>query len=233
MEASFKRIFLPAGFCDAVGEPRLRSVHELTRTRMITIKPTPLAVRVSITVVSGLAVGALTAVGQRELHGLLEPLVNSVSAWLVLPFLLGALMQTRLGAGTAGLVAAMLELVGFYATAALRGFPESVEMVAFWTACGLLGGPMFGVAAYLEWRSRRWWRGIGLAALAGVFFAEGVWTYIAEQHRWGLGGVWIGVSLGLVLLIPRDRALRWLGLLLPLALAGEIALYSIYAGAVG
>ena len=75
--------------------------------------------------------------------------------------------------------------------------------------------------------------GIGLAALAGVFFAEGVWTYIEQQHRWGLGGVWVGVALGLALLIPRGRALRWLGLLVPLALVCEIAFYGAYVNAVG
>jgi hypothetical protein len=200
---------------------------------MLATKPTPLAVRITATIVSGLAVGVLTALGQRELHGLLEPFVNSVSAWLVVPFLLGALMQTRRGAGTAGLVAAMLELLGYYVTARLRGVPESAEMIAFWTVCGVVGGPLFAIAAHLEWRGHRWWRGIGLGALAGVFFAEGVWTYIEQQHRWGLGGVWVAVALGLVLLIPRGRALRWLGLLLPLALAGEIAFYGIYVNAVG
>jgi hypothetical protein len=200
---------------------------------MTATRPTSLSVRVTVTIVSGLAVGVLTSLGQRELHGLLEPFVNSVSAWLVVPFLLGALMQTRLGAGAAGLMAAMLELLGYYVTARLRGFPESAETIAFWTACGLVGGPLFGIAAHLEWRGCRWWRGIGLAALAGAFFAEGVWTYIQEQHRWGLGGVWVGVAIGLALLIPRDRALRWLGLLIPLALAGQIALYGAYANAVG
>jgi hypothetical protein len=200
---------------------------------MIATNRNPLALRATATVTSGLAVGVLTALGQRELRGLLEPFVNSVSAWLVVPFLLGTLMQTRLGAGAAGLAAAMLQLLGFYVTARLRGFPESAEMIAFWTACGVIGGPLFGIAAHLEWRGRRSWRGIGLAALAGVFFAEGVWTYIEQQHRWGLGGVWVVVALGLALLIPRGRALRWLGLLVPLALVCEVAVYGAYVNAAG
>ncbi len=208
-------------------------LHNPADVQMVATKPTPLTLRVTVTIVAGLTVGVLTAVGQRELHGVLEPFVNSVSAWLVVPFLLGALMQTRRGAGAAGFVAAMLELLGFYVTARLRGFPESTEVIVFWTACGVVGGPLFGIAAHLEWRGRRCWRGIGLAALAGVFFAEGVWTYIEQQGRWGLGGVWVGVALGLVLLIPRGRALLWLGLLVPLALAGEIAFYGVYAAAVG
>lgn len=195
-------------------------------------RPTPLILRVTITIVAGLMVGVLTALGQRQLHGLLEPFVNSASAWLVLPFLLGALMRTPQGGGAAGFVAAMLQLVGYYVTARLRGFPESAQLIAFWTACGVVGGPLFGIAAHLEWHGRQWGRGVGLGALAATFFAEGVWTYIEQQHRWGLGGIWVGVAIGLALLIPRGRALRWLALLLPLSLAGQIAFYGIYSNAV-
>jgi hypothetical protein len=233
MEVSFKRMLLPAGFCEAATGPSIGGAPRPVLLQMIATRPTPLTLRVTVSIVAGLAVGVLTAIGQRELHGLLEPFVNSVSAWLVVPFLLGALMQTRRGAGAAGLVAAMLELVGFYVTVRLRGFPESSEMILFWTTCGVIGGPLFGIAAHLEWHGRRWWRGVGLGALAGAFFAEGVWTYIEQQHRWGLGGVWVAVALGLVLLIPRGRALRWLCLLLPLSLAGQIAFYGIYVNAVG
>jgi hypothetical protein len=186
---------------------------------------------VVLTLIAGLATGALTSFGQSHLNGTLGPFVNSVSAWLIVPFLLGTLMRTPRGAAAAGLTAALLQLVGYYVTARLRGYPAGGSIIVFWTACAVLGGPLFGLAAHLGWRGGRRWRGIGLAALAAVFLAEGVWAYLHEQRRYGAAGLWIGIALGLALLIPRGRELRWLGLAVPLALLGEIALTQVYASA--
>jgi hypothetical protein len=187
--------------------------------------------RVAITVTTGLAIGVLTSFGQTWLSGALGPFVNSVSAWLVAPFLLGMLMRTPRGAAAAGLGAALLQLLGYYVTAHLRGYPAGGTIVVFWALCAVLGGPLFGLAAHIGWRGARRWRGIGLAALSAVFLAEGLWTYLHELRYYGAAGIWVGIALGLALLIPRGRELRWLGLAVPLALLGEVALTQIYAGA--
>jgi Family of unknown function (DUF6518) len=53
----------------------------------------PVGLRPAALVVAvGLAVGALTSVGQTYLGGALNAFVNSASAWLIAPFFLGAVM---------------------------------------------------------------------------------------------------------------------------------------------
>ena len=72
---------------------------------------------------AGLGVGVATAIGQTYLDGALNALVNSVSAWLVAAFLVGSRMRSDRGAMVAGLCVCALQLVGYYVTAELRGFP--------------------------------------------------------------------------------------------------------------
>ncbi|HEX3804990.1 MAG TPA: DUF6518 family protein [Solirubrobacteraceae bacterium] len=187
--------------------------------------------RGALTVTAGLAVGVLTSFGQTYLNGTLGPFVNSVSAWLIAPFLLGLLMRTPRGGAAAGLAAALLQLLSYYVTAHLRGYPAGGTIVVFWAVCAVLGGPLFGFAAYVGRRGARPWHGIGLSALSAVFLAEGIWTYVHELHSYGAAGIWVGIALGIALLIPRGRELRWLGLAVPLAMLGEIALTQVYTTA--
>jgi hypothetical protein len=112
----------------------------MTRPAPRTIWSTPASpigdvrARVVLAVAAGLVVGGLTSVGQSHLGGALNAFVNSASAWLVAPFLVGAVMRTPRGAAAAGLTTCALQLVGYYATASLRGFPAGGSIVLFWTA---------------------------------------------------------------------------------------------------
>jgi hypothetical protein len=181
-------------------------------------------------VLAGLAVGCLTSFGQKHLDGALSAFVNSASAWLVVPFFAGALMSTVTGAAAAGLTTCALQLVGYYVTAHLRGIPSGGAIVAFWAACAVVGGPVFGAAGHL-WRTDRGGRrGLGAAVLASVFLAEGLWTYVHTLHYYSTAALWlsIGVVLAVVLVRGRLTELRWLALTLPIGLAGEVALSVIY-----
>jgi Family of unknown function (DUF6518) len=197
------------------------------------VAPAPFAsrrVRVLLVVIVGLAVGCLTSVGQTYLNGALNPFVNSASAWLVAPFALGACMATRRGAPAAGFSVCTLQLVGYYVTAQVRGFPASHAIVAFWAACALLGGPIFGVAGHLWRTGRRSTRGLGGAVLPAAFLAEGLWVYVHELHYYWSAAVWL--SIGLVLALALGRGLverRWLALTVPLGLVAEVLLSQIYA----
>lgn len=100
--------------------------------------------RAALVVASGLVVGALTSWGQALLDPPFAAFVNSASAWLVAPFLVGICMATRRGAAAAGLSVCVLQLVGYYATAELRGFAAGASaIVALWLVCAIVGGPVW------------------------------------------------------------------------------------------
>jgi hypothetical protein len=180
-----------------------------------------------LTITTGLAIGCLTSLGQAHLDGALDALVNSAGAWLVAPFFVGALMRTPRGAAAAGLTTCALQLVGYYATAELRGFAAGGAIVVFWTACAAVGGPLFGLAG-------RHWRlepaGLGAAVLPAAFLAEGLWVYLHELRYYATAALWLGIGAALSVTLGRD-ALRWLALTLPVGLAGEIVVSAVYSQA--
>jgi hypothetical protein len=178
---------------------------------------------------AGLAVGVLTSFGQRYLNGALNPLVNSASAWLVMPFALGLVARTPAGAAAAGLTCCLLQLVGYDLTSHLRGYGVSGSHEAFWAACAVVGGPLFGAAGWLTRHSQGRLRGLGPAVLAAAFLAEGLWNYLHELRYYGSAALWIGVGLALAVVTLRERhAVRWLAVTLPAGLIAEIVLTRIY-----
>jgi len=186
------------------------------------------AARAAVAVAVGLAVGALTSIGQTYLDGPLNAFVNSASAWLFAPFAVGAVMRRWRGAVVAGLAVCVSQLVGYQLTAHARGFPTSHSLIVFWTACAIVGGPVFGAAGKL-WRSGPF-HGLGAAVLAAAFLAEGLWVYLHELRYRATAALWIaiGVTIAIVLLRPR-RELRWLAVTVPAGLIAEIALSRVYA----
>jgi hypothetical protein len=180
---------------------------------------------------SGLIVGVLTSVGQTYLGGALSAFVNSASAWLVAPFIVGSRMTTERRAAAAGLVVCVLQLVGYCVMSELRGFSYGGGIVVFWTACGLIGGPVFGLAGRL-WRTRtNGLRGLGAAVLAAAFLAEGAWVYLHELRSYDTAALWIAIGALVALTMTGGglRGLRWIVVTVPAALAGEVLLTQIYA----
>lgn len=159
----------------------------------------------------------------------LNPLVNSVSAWLVLPFFAGALMGSKRGAGVAGLLACGSEVAGYYLTAQLRGLGAGGNIVFFWLGCAVLGGTLFGIAGSLWRRSSSRLCGLGPAILASSFLGEGLWSYIHKLHYHTAAALWISIGLSLAGFLNqgRLRAFGWIALTLPAALLAEIALTTI------
>jgi hypothetical protein len=181
-----------------------------------------------LSIAAGLAVGVLTSFGQGALSGAGNAFVNSASAWLVVPLMVGTLFDRARGAASAGLVCCLLQLIGYDITSALRGFAVSTSVDAFWGACALIGGPLFGIAGHL-WRfgpATR--RGLGPAALAAAFIAEGAWNYVHTLQRPVTGALWIGIGAVIAVAGLRGgQGWRWLALTFPLGLIAEIALTQI------
>ena len=189
----------------------------------------PRVARAGCVAVVGLVVGALTSVGQTYLDGPSNAFVNSASAWLVAPFFAGAWTPTKRGAAATGFVVCALQLAGYYGTANLRGFPASHALVAFWVACGVIGGPIAGLGGRF-WRAEGpRLRGLGAAVLPSAFLAEGLWVYFHELHYDGTAALWIAIGAGIAAVLGRGAAdWLWLSATVPVALLAEVAFSRVY-----
>ncbi len=79
-------------------------------------------------------------------------LVNAASPWLAVAFVAGALVPVRGLAAVAGAATCTAEVVGYYVTAAARGFPAANATIAFWTLCGIAAGAVLAEVGRM-WRS--------------------------------------------------------------------------------
>jgi Family of unknown function (DUF6518) len=213
-------------------ERRSQRIGDMTTATTMTSEPIAPArlVRAAMIVAVGLAVGALTSFGQTYLSGPLDGLVNSASAWLVVPFLVGSLAGSRRNAAAGGITVCLLQLVGYTATSELRGFPSGDSILLFWSACAILAGPVFGLAGHLWRTGPDAIRGLGPATLAAAFIAEGAWTYLHILHNDGAGLLWLLIGAGIELCAARGVVQRrWLLLTVPVAFIAQLALTSVIA----
>jgi hypothetical protein len=171
-------------------------------------------------VLLGLAVGALTSVLQASLDFPWLALVNAVSPWLTTAFVVGALQPRLRAAVVVGLLATAMQVVGYYVTAELRDFDASMTYVVLWSACAVVGGPLFGAAGW-SWRRARP-AGLGAAAIVDAYASEAL---VAYQLRLGytssavlFGAIALVLAVGLGRHRGQYRALaRWV---VPVFLAG-------------
>jgi len=182
-----------------------------------------------VAVGAGLGFGAFGALGQAHFEGTLDAFANSISTWLVAAFVVGALATTGRRAALAGFAACAFQLLGYYAVNAVRDVGTTSALVAFWSACAVVGGPLFGLAGHTWRRGPAQLRGLGTAALAGAFVAEGLYAYAHQLQQYVTGALWVTIGVALALWSSREhpRQLRWLALTVPLGVAGEAALTSV------
>ncbi len=172
--------------------------------------------------------GSLTSFGQSHLEGTLNPLVNSASAWLVVPFLVGALMRSPSSGALAGVLACSLQVVGYFVTSELRGFPASSSYVVFWMVCAIVGGPVFGAGGQLWRGGRERLTGPASTLLPAVFLAEGIWVYGTVLGDAGSAVLWLAIGVALALVLTwRARALRWLPVTVSVGVACEVLLTQV------
>jgi len=178
---------------------------------------------------AGLAFGAFGALGQAHWDGTLDAFANSISTWLVAAFVVGALAATRQSAAVAGFAACVFQLLGYYAVNHVRDVGTTSSLVAFWSACAVVGGPLFGLAGHVWRHGPAQVRGLGMAALAGAFVAEGLYAYAHQLHQYVTGALWVGIGVVLAVVSSRGqpRQWRWLGLTVPVGVAGEVVLTSV------
>ena len=195
---------------------------------------TPALARMAAVLVVGLLAGAGTSVLQKYLGSPWDSLVNAASPWLVPMFAAGVLWARPPAAALAGAATGLLELAGYYLTAAARGYPAGPGILAFWTACAVLGGPLFGAAGWAWWRGPAALSALGAAALPAAFLAEAAVVYAWGLHYWSSAALFavLGVAVFVLAGLRRRQyaaAARWLLAAFPAGVAAELLLGLIYS----
>jgi hypothetical protein len=193
-----------------------------------------------VAVVAGLIVGALTQMLQGILPEVLQPIANSVSPWLSVSFVVGALSHRPSTAAVAGWLCLVFALVGFYALVMVRyGYAGSTSAFILWGVAAVLGGLVFGPAGWY-WRFgvvARSAAAVGL--LAAAFLAESIYMYLILQPEAKPAAILlaaIGVAAPLLLARTRDaRTIAFATILPAMGLAAlgywfMLALESIVSG---
>jgi hypothetical protein len=195
-----------------------------------------LLIRMAAILVVGLGVGIATSLLQPELRAPWLSLANAASPWLTPMFFLGAFRRRPWGAALVGATTGLLELLGFFAIAAVRGDASAHSLVLFWVACALLGGPIFGLAGWLWWRGPRVLSAFGGALLPAAFFAEAAVIYGWRLHYLPSAILFVAVGVGVLLLLglrgwQHGRIALWLLVAFPAGVVAELLVGMAYSQA--
>ncbi|MBB3674891.1 DUF6518 family protein [Modestobacter versicolor] len=159
---------------------------------------------------------------------------NSVAAWCLPAFAVGALAG-RVRVAVVAAVATELLLVGsYYVSQYAQLLPVDGVTVAGWLVAGVLAGVVFGVAGH-------WWRAgeprtavAGAALMSGAVVGEGLYRAVAFPWQGSSGAVMAAAGVVLAVLLGRTwrQRLTVLGLLaavVPLAWLGTVVVDAAFA----
>jgi hypothetical protein len=171
------------------------------------------AVPLVVGVLIGAMIGAATSVVQPHLGLPWSALVNSASPWLLGGFAAGALAGRRGPAMGAGLLACVVEVRAYYATASAIEMPVAHHLTPFWLACAAVGGPVAGLAGWGWRRGAGRVRAYGAAFPAGTFIAEAVGAYGLRLHYDPAAALFLLIGVTLLCLqvrhVPLPDLLAW------------------------
>jgi hypothetical protein len=168
----------------------------------------------------GAVLGAATQVLQGVLPGDTNWAANSLSMWLVVAFA-AASRAPRVRSAAAGAVSLLLAALVVYEVVVEARFGTGWgSLVSFWATGAVAGGLVFGPAGWAWRHGGRWARATGVALLAALFLAEGVYlSAILVDQVAGSVLVVLGLATPLVLNPTwRQRGMAYLVLLPCLAL---------------
>lgn len=178
---------------------------------------------VVVAVLVGLVLGVLTQIGQSLLPEGVGQLANSISPWLTVAFVVGALQSRPRDAALAGFVALVLALVGYYATVFVRyGYAGASTSLVFWSIGSICGGLIFGPGGWF-WRNGAFReRTVAVALLGSVWVAEAAYlAVVLSMTDVALGYALLGLAIPLVLgRTLRGRLLAWAAMVPTVALGG-------------
>ena len=163
-----------------------------------------------IAALAGLVLGGLTQIGQRLLPDALQPLANSISPWITVSFLIGALSYRPFAAAVGGWLTLVFALSGYYLLLAQQyGLDVSTNSLVLWGVASVAGGFVFGPAGW-HWRhGSANVRAVSTGLLAAAFIAESVYLFMVLQPDAKVGSVlFVIVGLALPLVLARSRSQR-------------------------
>jgi hypothetical protein len=197
-------------------------------------RPAPAWALATVVLVLGIGGGVLT----EHLQGVLEDpwaaWANSVAAWCLPAFAVGALAARPRAATAAGVGVELLLVSGYYAAQGAQGYPVVAATLVGWLGAGVIAGVLFGLAG-------SWWRAstprldtVGIALLSGVLVSEGLVR--AVRFPWqGSSGV-VMAAAGVLVAVVLGRSWRQrlvvvalLLLVVPLGLAGDALANQLFA----
>jgi uncharacterized membrane protein (UPF0136 family) len=132
-------------------------------------------------------------------------LANIAAVWCAVAFAFGALPRCRLHAALIGLAAEVSALAGFYGYMHFgESQSEPLHLVAFWTCCGVIAGPIFGLLGYSWRRGRSQLAGMTLAA---VFVVEAILLDLSRARPRSV--ITFELIAGVLLAVLLLSAVRW------------------------
>ena len=173
-----------------------------TRDRSTASESPRLAVGLTVAVVVGLAVGALTAYGQGWLSDSTSSLANSAGPWSLAAFVVARYNRRLLPAVVAAVLVLACCEFGYVIANRIRDVPSATSTVVFWLTAAVLAGPPLGVAA--AWSTRRdLRRQLGFGVVGGVLIGEGWygWTTVADTTDWRYWAVELVISVAIVVAV--------------------------------
>ena len=182
----------------------------------------------------GLALGVLTAYGQKWLPQEVGSLANSSGSWALAAFLLALFATGQRVAAACGALALLALLGGYVLGAGLRGYPSGSTLIIFWGLAAVFVGPFLGLGAHWVRSGRRTLAALGAGGMSGVLVGEGVYglAYIADTtyppYWWGQ----IAVGVALLCAIAVGRLRRWplVALSVAVGLVVAAAFVGVYSG---
>jgi len=132
-------------------------------------------------------------------------LANIAAVWLAVAFVFGATSRRGVDAALIGLVAELAAIGAFYGYMRFgEQHTEPLHLIAFWTCCGIVAGPIFGLLGY-SWRRRR--SQVAGLTLAAMFVIEAVLLDVHRDRPRGI--VTLELVAGVLLAVLLFCAVRW------------------------
>jgi len=147
-----------------------------------------------------LLLGALTSFGQTYRPDAIAPLFNSATSWSVVAFIAAFAARRPSRAALLGATSFAMLLVGYYATAQLRGYPVGLATVEIWIAATVIVGPILGVSA--AWfraaprTPRDVRRRLAVLPLGAIAIGEAVYGILVISDTTPAGYWWTQLALG-------------------------------------
>jgi len=167
---------------------------------------------VIIGIAAGLAIGALTAVGQSVLSGDLFQLTNSGAIWVIITFVMGRYASSRTPAIVAGTLALAGEFLGYYVTVWLISpYVSPLWRILAWCAVAVIAGPLLAWGGYVSSHMTGRVRLVGLAMLGAIFIGEGLYL-IAWYTTPLIPILWLAMGVAITALLTWreiQRAQAW------------------------